>query len=440
MMTPQSSTGKVLGSLLLGNRRHPPIRTTATSSFWNNVVVVPPSRRLTATTSPSFDSCYCHSSSRSKSTIAAPQLSSPHFFVISSSYGNIVDGKLRLSTKSRQQQQQHRWSSGITTSPRRNANGDDNNNNNEVPIVSSAASPNDVEDEIVDDNNDRNDRETISGPSPPSPSSSFHSNNNDARGGEGTSRSPLRIARTLGHHVWPNDDDSPEATLRKRRVAFSVTLMLAGKGVNIQVPYIFKALVDSLPPPMLEVASSAGTTTLDVSTAAAMAPGVPILALLLGYGMSRAAASGFQEWRNAVFANVAQEAIRKVGRSVFHHVHTLDMQFHLSKNTGKVSRILDRGNRSISFVLNAMVFNVIPTAVEVGLVTGLVYYQFGTPHASVVFATIATYTAYTVGITQWRTQFRRDMNRLENEASGRVVDSLVNYETVQFFNNVPHEV
>jgi ATP-binding cassette subfamily B (MDR/TAP) protein 7 len=213
--------------------------------------------------------------------------------------------------------------------------------------------------------------------------------------------------------------------------------MLAGKGVNIQVPYIFKSLVDSLPFDVsAEVAAGA---TLDAATMTA-ASGVPIVALLLGYGMSRAAASGFQEWRNAVFANVAQATIRKVGRSVFNHVHGLDLQFHLSKNTGKVSRILDRGNRSINMVLNAMVFNVIPTVVEVGLVTGLVYYQFGTPHASVVLATIAAYTAYTVGITQWRTQFRRDMNRLENEASGRVVDSLVNYETVQFFNNLPHEV
>jgi ABC-type multidrug transport system fused ATPase/permease subunit len=212
--------------------------------------------------------------------------------------------------------------------------------------------------------------------------------------------------------------------------------MLAGKAVTIQVPYIFKSLVDSLP---TAVDAVNATTALDVTTATTAA-GIPIIVLLMGYGMSRAAASGFQEWRNAVFSHVAQEAIRNVGRSVFDHVHSLDMQFHLNKNTGKVSRILDRGNRSISFVLNAMVFNVIPTTVEVGLVTALVYYQFGTAHASVVLATIAAYTGYTVGITQWRTQFRRDMNRLENQASGRVVDSLVNYETVQYFNNLPHEV
>ena len=129
----------------------------------------------------------------------------------------------------------------------------------------------------------------------------------------------------------------------------------------------------------------------------------------------------------------------RVGRGVFDHVHKLDMNFHLARNTGTLSRILDRGNRSISFVLNAMVFNVVPTTLEVGVVTSLMAYNFGTQHAAVVLGTIGAYTAFTVGITQWRTQFRKDMNRLENEASGKVVDSLLNYETVKYFNNEVHE-
>lgn len=249
--------------------------------------------------------------------------------------------------------------------------------------------------------------------------------------------SAKRIGTTLAQYVWPptaNDDTA--AKRRKRQVLFSIGLMLSGKAVTIQVPYIFKNLVDALP---TTAATMTTTSSLDLMTATNSA-GIPILSLLLGYGMSRAAASGFNEWRNAVFAHVAQDAIRNVGRNVFQHVHTLDMQFHLQKNTGKISRILDRGNRSISFVLNAMVFNILPTTVEVGLVTGLVYYQFGVAHASVVLSTIVAYTAYTVAITQWRTQFRRDMNRLDNQASSRVVDSLVNYETVQYCNNIQHEV
>jgi ABC-type multidrug transport system fused ATPase/permease subunit len=250
-------------------------------------------------------------------------------------------------------------------------------------------------------------------------------------------KTQIRIFQTLARHVWPKNDDSVEAKQRKKKVMFAISLMVAGKAVTIQVPYIFKTLVDSLPFAMDQ--ASATQTTLDVATAASQG-GIPILALLLGYGMSRAASSGFQEYRNAVFSHVAQDAIRKFGKSVFQHTQQLDLQFHLSKNTGKVSRILDRGNRSISFTLNAMVFNIIPTTVEVGLVTSLVYWQFGFNHAAVVLTTIAAYTTFTVGITQWRTQFRRDMNRLENQASGRVVDSLVNYETVQYFNNLDHEV
>lgn len=256
-------------------------------------------------------------------------------------------------------------------------------------------------------------------------------------------KSRIRIAKTLANHVWPNDDDSKKTKLRKRRVVLALSLLLAGKAVTIQVPYVFKSSVDALQfndNSMNVILNAAtATTNLDLTTATTNA-GVPLIAMLMGYGMSRSAASGFQELRNAVFANVTQEAIQKVDRSVFQHVHGLDMQFHLASKTGNLSRVLDRGNRSITFILNAMVFHVVPTTVEVGLVTGLVYYQFGTSHALTVLATIAAYVGFTTGITQWRTKFRRDMNRLENQASGRVVDSLLNYETVQYFNNVPHEV
>ena len=283
----------------------------------------------------------------------------------------------------------------------------------------------------------------------------------------------MRIAKTLWQHVWPtskrdggtsgnaavinqstptatsatatavdsadqkdwmalttktNDEDDKVVKKRKQRVLASLGLMVAGKAVGIQVPYLFKHLVDSMPSEVLvNVTSHADPVTT-----------LPLV-VLLGYGVSRAATSGFQEWRNAVFAHVAQDAIRKVGRSVFDHVHNLDMQFHLGRNTGQLSRILDRGNRSISVVLNAMVFHVVPTTLEVTLVASLLGYQMGAGHAAVVLGTIGAYTGFTVGITQWRTQFRRDMNRLDNEASGRVVDSLLNYETVQYFNNAKYE-
>jgi ATP-binding cassette subfamily B (MDR/TAP) protein 7 len=255
----------------------------------------------------------------------------------------------------------------------------------------------------------------------------------------------LRIFRTMTQHVWPaNEQNDPELTSRKRRVLASLGLMMGGKVVTIQVPYLFKHLVDDLPSGAAitsegsATATEAATAMMAADPSASVAAGVPVF-LLLGYGLSRIASSGLQEWRNAVFAHVAQDAIRNVGRSVFDHVHRLDMQFHLSRNTGQLSRVLDRGQRSISFTLNAMVFHIAPTILEVGIVTSLMGYQFGYAHSSVVMATVVAYTGFTLGVTSWRTKFRREMNRLENQASGRVVDSLLNYETVQYFNNAQYE-
>ncbi|CAB9529909.1 Lactococcin-G-processing and transport ATP-binding protein LagD [Seminavis robusta] len=245
----------------------------------------------------------------------------------------------------------------------------------------------------------------------------------------------FQITKQMFDFLWPSVDPEKDdketvtrAKLRKQRVLGSLGLLMAGKAVTIQVPYIFKHLVDSLP----------GTDLLMSDPTMAATTGLPIL-LLLGYGTARASASGLQELRNVVFAHVAQDIIRKVGRRTFDHVHQMDLQFHLERNTGQLSRVLDRGNRSITFVLNAMVFHIAPTIFEVSLVTGLMAYSFGPMHSAIVLGTVSAYVGFTLGITQWRTQFRRDMNKLENEASGRVVDSLLNYETVNYFTNHEHE-
>ncbi|KAL3775962.1 hypothetical protein ACHAWO_012150 [Cyclotella atomus] len=258
----------------------------------------------------------------------------------------------------------------------------------------------------------------------------------------------IRIAQELLRHVWPSlppsDDaefrqEKERALLMRKRVVASLGLMLSGKGVTIATPFLFKGLVDTLPlfnDPSLITQISAPELVLSSSIAGL--PALPFL-LILSYGTSRALTSAFQEYRNALFARVAQSAIRSVGRTTFDHVHLLDMNFHLNRNTGTLGRIIERGNRSISFTLNALVFQAIPTCVEVTAVTGCMYYNFGGMHAATVLGTIAAYVGYTVGITSWRTQFRKDMNKSENEASGRLSDSLLNYETVKYFNNESHE-
>jgi len=228
--------------------------------------------------------------------------------------------------------------------------------------------------------------------------------------------------------------------------------MLAGKGVTIATPFMFKALVDTIPVYASAAASDSvvGDGAVAVSflpdglvdglatSSLAGVPAIPFI-LILSYGTSRTLSSLFQESRNAVFASVAQSAIRSVGRTTFDHVHSLDLQYHLNRNTGTLGRIIERGNRSISFVLNAMVFQTFPTLLEVGVVTGCMWHQFGLSHATTILVTIGAYVGYTVGITQWRTQFRKDMNRLDNQASGKISDSLLNYETVKYFNNEVHE-
>lgn len=234
----------------------------------------------------------------------------------------------------------------------------------------------------------------------------------------------VRILKTLGQHLWPSTALHHDATSLKARVVLSMGLLVSSKLITIQVPFLFKNIVDQL-----NVAPDA------FLTGAAAVP----LSLLVGYGLARTTATAFQELRNSVFATVAQKAIRKVSRDVFVHLHDLELDYHLNRSTGAVSRVIDRGGRSINFVLSAMLFNIVPTALEMGLVAYILSVECGWKHACVALGTVGTYTVFTVLITQWRTKFRKDMVRIENEASGKAVDSLLNYETVKYFGNEEHE-
>ncbi len=145
---------------------------------------------------------------------------------------------------------------------------------------------------------------------------------------------------------------------------------------------------------------------------------------------------GFYRARaGACACGLPQATIRKVAADVFSHLHTLDLGFHLNRNTGALARTLDRGSRSINSLLTALVFSVLPTGLEIGLVTGLMGSQLGPAFAGVTLGTLAAYVGFTLAVTEWRTGFRVRMNRLEGEAGGRVVESLINYETVKYFGN-----
>ena len=207
-----------------------------------------------------------------------------------------------------------------------------------------------------------------------------------------------------------------------------VVASLASKIVNIYVPFLFKDIVDQF-----EMLSNLTSTpeTLLVSS--------PIW-LVLGYGMARSTAAGFGELRNAIFSKVAHGTIREVSGNIFKHLHELDQQFHLERNTGMLSRTLDRGTRSINFTLTSLLFNVFPTSLEVLLVGGILTYKLGAMYAVVTTSTVLAYTLFTVKVSDWRTAIRKEMNRQETIASGKVIDSLVNYETVKLFTNERYEL
>ncbi|KAJ1522730.1 hypothetical protein ONE63_001890 [Megalurothrips usitatus] len=243
-----------------------------------------------------------------------------------------------------------------------------------------------------------------------------------ARSGEDKVNSRQMI-QAMFSYVWPKDD--PDI---RKRVKVAMGLLVGAKSLNVSVPFLFKYAVDNLN------VSSDGGAILNLATASDTVLTYSV-ALLLGYGIARAGAAGFNELRNAVFARVAQHSIRKIARNVFLHLHNLDLSFHLSRKTGALSKTIDRGSRGINFALSAIVFNIVPTLFELGMVATILGVKCGPEYAALSVGCVALYTAYTLGVTQWRTKFRVTMNRAENEAGNHAIDSLINYETVKYFNN-----
>ncbi|KAL0257668.1 Iron-sulfur clusters transporter atm1, mitochondrial [Diplodia seriata] len=160
--------------------------------------------------------------------------------------------------------------------------------------------------------------------------------------------------------------------------------------------------------------------------------------MIIAYGVTRMGATVFQELRNAIFASVAQKAIRRVACSVYEHLLRLDLNFHLSRQTGGLTRAIDRGTKGISFLLTSMVFSILPTALEISMVCGILTYQYGAKFAAITAATMAAYSAFTISTTAWRTKFRKQANAADNRAATVAVDSLINYEA--YFNNEKFEV
>jgi ABC-type transport system involved in Fe-S cluster assembly fused permease/ATPase subunit len=224
----------------------------------------------------------------------------------------------------------------------------------------------------------------------------------------------LRALKSLAPYLWPRDSFGLRV-----RVVLALLFLLAGKLVNICVPFLYKQAVDALSPAKVVIA-------------------VPV-ALIIAYGLARVMSQGFNELRNAVFAKVSQRAIRRMALSAFRHIHALSLRFHLERRTGGLSRAVERGTAGIDFLLSFMLFNVLPTLFEILLVCGILWRLFNWTFAAVTFTTIIVYIAFTFSITDWRVRFRREMNERNTESNTKAVDSLLNYETVKYFANEEHE-
>ncbi|SCU86458.1 LAFA_0E00870g1_1 [Lachancea sp. 'fantastica'] len=227
--------------------------------------------------------------------------------------------------------------------------------------------------------------------------------------------SELKILKDLFKYIWPGGDKKVRI-----RVLIALGLLVGSKLLNVQVPFFFKNIVDSM-----------NVEWTDATSALPIAIGT----LIFSYGAARFGSVLFGELRNAIFASVAQNAITKVSIQTFRHLMKLDLGWHLSRQTGGLTRAMDRGTKGISYVLSAMVFHIIPITVEIGAVCGILTYQFGGSFAAMTFTTMILYAMFTFKTTAWRTEFRKAANKADNKGASIAVDSLINFEAVKYFNN-----
>jgi ATP-binding cassette, subfamily B, heavy metal transporter len=223
------------------------------------------------------------------------------------------------------------------------------------------------------------------------------------------------VVGILGRHLWPKG----EVGLRSRVVVAMVLLVLA-KVVNVYVPILYKYAVDALGEP------------------AAQAVAVPI-ALIVAYGAARVLAQGLGEIRDAVFAPVSQRAIRNLALEVFGHLHALALRYHLERQTGGLSRVIERGTQGMEFLIRFTTFNILPTLFEIVLVGGILWSLYDWRFSAVTLGVIAAYIVFSVVLSEWRIKFVRRMNDADTEANAKAIDSLLNYETVKYFGNEAHE-
>ena len=228
----------------------------------------------------------------------------------------------------------------------------------------------------------------------------------------------IKTFKLLLPYLWPKKRKD-----LRIRVSFAVVALVLAKIASVSTPLVLGSAVNSLS----ELSSGINLFML-----------VPI-ALVVGYGVTRVIAFTFVEIRDALFSKVSQHSIRQISLTMFQHLHNLSLQFHLNRQTGALAKYIDRGTKGIDFLLRYVLFNIAPTFFEVFLVSGILFYLYGPWYAVVTLVTIGLYSFLTFKITEWRNVFRKRMNQADNDVSTKMIDSLLNFETVKYFNNEAFE-
>lgn len=223
-------------------------------------------------------------------------------------------------------------------------------------------------------------------------------------------RNDFQTIKSLLPYVWQF----------KWRVIAAIACLVAAKVASVILPLYLKDIVDQLSVPATLLA-------------------LPVAALL-GYGFARLASSVFGELRDALFARVTQGSIRRIAAQLFKHLFALSLRFHMQRQTGGLSRDIERGTKGIGFLLNFMVFNILPTLLEIAMVTGILLWRYDWPFAVATLGTIAAYIVFTLVVTEKRMVYRRSMNDLDSKANSKAIDALINYETVKYFGNEGYEL
>ena len=222
-----------------------------------------------------------------------------------------------------------------------------------------------------------------------------------------------RTIKRVAPYLWPEDQ-----SWVKRRVVIALVMLLASKVVSVLTPFLYKGAVDVLS---------------GEATGEAWALAIGAVGLTLAYGMARIMTNGFQQLRDAVFARVGQRALRQLAFETFTHIHRLSMRYHITRKTGGLSRIIERGVKGVEFLLRFMLFSMGPLVLELLMISAILFFVFDVWYLAVVVSTIGLYVWFTFKVTEWRVRIRKEMNDQDTDANQKAIDSLLNFETVKYF-------